>query len=64
MGAAITPETADNTDEEVRIRRSELQDELSWLMQRVHRLRRILDLEPIVTPRQDRRSKRRHSRVE
>lgn len=57
MNAVTATETEDN-NEDVRVRRSELQDELSWLMQRVHRLRKILGLEPIVTPRRGKRAKR------
>lgn len=42
----------------INISKVELQDELSWLMQRVHRIRKLLQLEPIETPRQKKRKQR------
>jgi|JI10StandDraft_1071094.scaffolds.fasta_scaffold428903_2 hypothetical protein len=42
----------------INVSKVELQDELSWLMQRVHRLRKLLGLDPIVTPRQKKRRQR------
>lgn len=39
------------------IDRVELQAELSWLMMRVHRVRKLLQLEPIETPRQKKRQR-------
>jgi len=42
----------------INVSKVELQDELSWLMQRVHRLRKLLELDPIVTPRQKKRRQR------
>ncbi len=44
----------------IEISKSDLQDELSWLMQRVHRLRKTLGLAPIETPRQKKRKLREH----
>lgn len=42
------------------VNREELQEELSWLMLRVHRIRKLLRLEPILTPRQKRRQRHKH----
>lgn len=42
----------------ISISKVELQDELSWLMQRVHRIRKVLNLAPIETPRQKKRKQR------